>query len=93
MVVDGDVVSELWVAMKTGEIMQVETLQRHQGNGYASALYRAAAAEIQIFHAPESHRTYEGNRFAQSVGGDSLPCLRGCSTPACTGISDFDDEE
>lgn len=80
LTVDGALVSTLWVATETGEIMQVETPTAHQGNGYASALYRQAAAEIAIYHAPESHRTYEGDRFAQSVGGESLPCLHGCCT-------------
>lgn len=89
MVIDGDTVSTLWVAVETGEIMQVETPTEHQGNGYASALYRQAAAEIAIFHAPEAHRTYAGDRFAASVGGDSLPCLHGC----CDRESDFDDGE
>jgi hypothetical protein len=68
--------------------MQVETPREHQGNGYASALYRQAATEIEVFHAPESHRTSEGDRFARSVGGDSLPCLHGC----CTQTPDFDEE-
>lgn len=80
MVVDGETVSELWVATETGEIVQVETPRKHQGSGYASALYRQAATEITIFHAPETHRTPEGDRFARSVGGDSLSCLRGCCT-------------
>lgn len=89
MVVNGETVSELWVAIETGEIMQVETPRQHQGNGYATALYRQAASEIEIFHAPEAHRTYEGDRFARSVGGDSLPCLHGC----CDDTPDFDDDE
>ena len=80
MVIDGETVSELWVDVETGEIMQVETPREHQGNGYASALYHQAATEIAIYHAPEAHRTYEGDRFARSVGGDSLPCLHGCCT-------------
>lgn len=88
MVINGETVSELWVDIETGEIMQVETPTEHQGNGYASALYRQAAAEIAVFHAPESHRTYEGDRFAKSVGGDSLPCQHGC----CTDTPDFDEE-
>lgn len=78
LTIDGEVVSELWVDMTTGEILQVETPRHHQGNGYATALYRQATSEMTIYHAPESHRTYEGNRFALSVGGDSLPCLHGC---------------
>lgn len=89
MVINGETVSELWVDQETGEIMQVETLPEHQGNGYASALYRQACSEIAIYHAPESHRTYEGDRFAKSVGGESLPCLHGC----CSSEPDFDDEE
>lgn len=80
MTVNGEAVSALWVAVDTGEIRQVETPVEHQGNGYASALYRRAAGEMTIYHAPESHRTYEGDRFARSVGGDSLPCLHGCCT-------------
>jgi hypothetical protein len=88
LTVAGEIVSTLWVAIATGEIMQVETLTAHQGRGYASALYRQAATEITIYHAPESHRSYEGSRFAASVGGDSLPCLHGC----CDIIPDFDDE-
>ena len=42
MVIDGETVSQLWVDIATGEIGQVETADEHQGNGYASALYRQA---------------------------------------------------
>ncbi len=89
MVVDGETVSALWVAIETGEIMQVETPRKHQRNGYAGALYRQAATEITIFHAPESHRTPEGDAFARSVGGDALPCTHGC----CDREPDFDNED
>lgn len=88
LTVGGQVVSQLWIDVNTGEIVQVETPGEHQGNGYASALYHAAAAEIPVFHAPEAHRTPEGDRFARSVGGDSLSCLHGC----CDSIPDFDEE-
>ncbi len=87
MVIDSRTVSTLWVDIETGEICQVETDREHQGNGYASALYRQAATEIAIFHAPEAHRTYEGNRFAESVGGETLDCLHGC----CSTTPDFED--
>jgi len=80
MTIDGETVSELWVATDTGEIMQVETPREHQRQGYAAALYRQAATEITIYHAPASHRTPEGDRFARSVGGDALPCRYGCCT-------------
>lgn len=92
MVVDGETVSQLWVATTTGEIMQVETRTGHGRQGYASALYRQAATEIAIFHAPATHRTYEGDRFAQSVDGESLPCLHGCADCQDT-EPDFDDED
>jgi len=81
LIVDGEVVSELWVDIETSEIGQVETVDGHQGNGYASALYRQAATEIAIYHAPEGHRTYEGDRFARSVGG---PTLDRCAIDYCT---------
>jgi hypothetical protein len=87
--VNGETVADLWVDITTGEIMNVETAKNHQGHGHASALYRQAATEIAIFHAPEAHRTYEGNRFAASVGGPALPCLHGCAMCA----ADTDDED
>src|SRR4051812_44762218 len=81
LVVDGETVSELWVDTETGQIGQVETVDGHQGNGYATALYRQAATEIAIYHAPAGHRTYEGDRFAQSVGG---PTIDRCTVGYCT---------
>lgn len=75
---DGETLSELWVSIETGEIMQVETVESHRGEGLARALYEQAAREIEIFHAPVAHRTFEGDCFAQAVGGESLPCTHGC---------------
>lgn len=90
MVIDGEEVSGLWVDMETGEICNVETHPLHQRNGHASELYRAAAAEIAIYHAPPAHRTPEGQAFAESVGGEALTeCLYGC----CNNTPDFDDDE
>lgn len=77
---DGEVVSELWVSVETGEIMQVETVESHRGEGLARALYEQASREVAVFHAPQSHRTFEGDMFAQAVGGESLPCTHGCCT-------------
>lgn len=78
LTVDGVTVSHLWVDIPTGEICQVETGPGHQRQGYASRLYRAAAAQMSVYHAPQAHRTPEGRRFADSVGGPSLPCHHGC---------------
>lgn len=81
LVIDGETVSELWVDIETGEIGQVETADQHQGNGYASALYRQAVSEMAVYHAPEGHRSYEGDRFARSVGG---PTIDRCTVDYCT---------
>lgn len=78
LLIDGDTVSQLFCHLATGEIVQVETPAVHQGLGYASRLYAHAAQQIDIFHAPESHRTHEGQCFAASVGGPALPCTYGC---------------
>lgn len=88
MTIDGETVSELWVNITTGEISQVETLPEHQGNGYASALYRQAATEIAIFHAPIGHRTPEGHAFAEGVGG---PTLDHCTVDYCTACTTEED--
>lgn len=93
MTIDGQVVSRLWVSTETGEIEQVETPREHQGNGYASALYRRAASEIEIFHAPEAHRTPEGQRFAESVGGETIDRCTIDYCTACDQTPDFDDED
>lgn len=85
LTVDGEEASALYVDIETGEIMNVETVAAYRRNGFAAQLYTAAAATHLVLHAPESHRTYEGNAFAHAVGGDSLPCRYGCCD---TGDSD-----
>lgn len=76
--IDGETVAELWVSIEDAEIVQVETLPAHRRNGYAAALYRQAASETTIYHSPQSHRTPEGDAFAQAVGGPALECRYGC---------------
>jgi hypothetical protein len=78
MVIDGETVSELWVEIATGEIAQVETPRQHRRNGYAAALYRQAAKEIAIYHAPASHRSPEGDAFAEAMGGPVAECPAHC---------------
>lgn len=83
-VIDGETVSELWVDIATGEIAQVETPREHRRNGYAAALYRQAATEIAIYHAPASHRSVEGDAFAEAMGGPVAECPADCyCTPTC----------
>lgn len=78
MVVDGVTVSELWLDLDSGEVLQVETVERFQRLGCASELFRVASLARPVFHAPEAHRTFAGDRFARSVGGESLECRHGC---------------
>ncbi len=90
LVIDDQVVSELWVN-QDGEIVQVETLVAHQGRGYATALYRQAAQEMAIYHAPTGHRTPAGDAFAASVGGPVAEIDCDCHGCTYTG-NDFDEE-
>lgn len=71
-------VAELWVDIDSGEILNIWTRPDQRGNGHATTLYRHASRETAIYHAPASHRTPEGDAWARSVGGDSLPCTYGC---------------
>ena len=82
---ESGVAAELYVSMETGEIMNIETRSDRRGEGLARALYEAAGETMPVFHAPESHRTPEGDAFARAVGGESLDCTLGCC--------DTDDEE
>jgi len=86
--INGQRVSELWVAPDTGEILNVWTHEHHRANGYATALYRQAATEIDIYHAPPTHRFDDGDRFAHRVGGPSMPDCTTC----CAHLHDEDEE-
>lgn len=82
----GDNIAELKVETATGEILWIWTHEDHRDNGHATALYRLAATEITIYHAPEGHRTDDGDRFAARVGGPAITC-----TTCCAGLDDTDD--
>lgn len=85
---DGQRIAELWVDMATGEILNVWTHEDHRGQGHATALYQQASSEIDVYHAPESHRTDDGQRFAERVGGPELPPCKGC----CAFLYDTEEE-
>lgn len=85
---DGQRIAELWVEIATGEILNVWVHETRRGEGLATALYHQAASEITIYHAPESHRTYDGNSFAYRVGGPVMPDCTTC----CADLA-HDDEE
>lgn len=70
---DRGVVAELYVSLEHLEIMQIEVRQDRRRQGLARLLYETAYAQMGgIFHAPVAHRTYEGDRFAEAVGGEAI---------------------
>lgn len=87
----GERIAELWVSMETGEIQMVWTHENHRDQGHATALYRQAARETAIYHAPTTHRFDDGARFAERVGGPSMPdCTTCCIDPYFTDDEDGD---
>lgn len=66
----GEVIGELYVDMERHIIMNVEVDADRRGEGIATALYDAAAAELDdLMHAPEEACTPEGLAFSRYVGG------------------------
>lgn len=66
---DGNLVSELYADLTTGQIMQVETVEEHRREGIATALATYATEQgITLYHSPAEHRTSDGNYWASQVG-------------------------
>ncbi|UTX53272.1 hypothetical protein [Leucobacter aridicollis] len=70
--IDGIEVSELVLDVDTRKVINVETLAKYQGEGFARALWDHANTEAEAFHALEHHRTPEGDAFARAVGGETI---------------------
>ncbi|HTW17062.1 MAG TPA: GNAT family N-acetyltransferase [Nocardioides sp.] len=69
-VIDGEQVGELYVAIDTEIIMNIEVDAAHRGEGIARALYEAADAQlVELRHAPAAACTPEGLAFAEAMGG------------------------
>jgi len=69
---DGDIASELYVAMDTLIIANIETAPAYRREGIATALFAAAEARLpQVLHARPEHRTEYGDAWADAVGGDT----------------------
>jgi hypothetical protein len=90
-------IAELCADPDTNEIMWVWVTETHRGEGHATRLYQTATAERDIYHAPASHRTPEGDRFATNVGGPVMPdcttCCEDLNAPTCPGCGDIVDTE
>lgn len=79
-ITDADgVAAELYVSLERHEIMNIEVRKDRRGEGLARALYETAAQQMAIYHAPVAHRTYEGNAFAEAVGGDTITYACDCA--------------
>ena len=69
---NGDIASELYVAMDTLIIANIETAADYRREGIATALFAAAEAQLpQVLHARPEHRTEYGDAWADAVGGDT----------------------
>ncbi|MGQ7788908.1 GNAT family N-acetyltransferase [Nesterenkonia sp. K-15-9-6] len=69
---EGQVIGALYVTTDTQEVAQIEVDADRRREGIATALWEAATAEMDVFHAYEAHRTPEGAAFAQAVGGEEI---------------------
>lgn len=84
------IASALYVSHTRHEIVQVETRDDRRRQGLATALYETACSETDIYHAPEGHRTEQGDAFARRVGGETVPPYP-CDCAACD--VEVDDDE
>lgn len=84
----GQVIGELYVSVERGEIMNIQVDAARRGEGIARRLYEAAAATMTVYHAPEAHRTPEGDAFARAMGGPTAEY--DCDCYGCT--ADEEDE-
>lgn len=82
------VAAELYVSLDRHEIMNVDVRADRRRQGLARALYAAAIAQMPIYHAPQAHRSADGDAFAMAVGGETLSY--DCD---CTGCNPDNDED
>ena len=68
---DGETIGHL-DAHTSGLILNVEVIADRQGEGFARKLYEHADAEHGLLHVPAWGRTWEGEQFADAMGGDTM---------------------
>lgn len=81
--VDGEQVSNLDIDAQTRMVWNVETAAGHERRGYARTLWDAANTEAECFHALEHHRTFEGDAFAEAMGGETIDEAAGYVAECC----------
>ena len=83
------IAAELYVAMDTLTVVNIETREDRRGEGLARALWETATAAMPVIHDLPAHRTPEGDAFAEAVGGESAT---ECHVTYCTCSDDCDDD-
>lgn len=71
LTVDGEQVAFL-DAHTSGLILNVETVAGQERQGFASSLYAQADAELGLLHVPAWGRSFEGEMFAEAMGGATM---------------------
>ena len=69
--IDGQVASFLTITAEHRVVANVETVETHQRQGLARALWQAANAEATVLHQQDHHRTFEGDAYALAMGGET----------------------
>ena len=59
-------------AHASGLILNIEVDPARQGEGFARKLYEHADATHGLLHVPAWGRTWEGEQFAEAMGGDTM---------------------
>ncbi len=77
LTIDGETIAHL-DAHTSGLILSIEVEEDYRGEGHARALYEHANAEHSIQHVPVWGRTFDGDAFAQAVGGDVMDDQQAC---------------
>lgn len=75
LTLDGEQIAHL-DAHTSGLILNIEVDEAHRGEGHARRLYDTA--DITLLHVPAWGRTYEGNIFAEAMGGDTMDDEQAC---------------
>ncbi len=75
LTIDGETIGHL-DAHTSGLILNIEVDDAHRGEGHARHLYENA--DIALHHVPAWGRTYEGNAFAEAMGGEVMDDETAC---------------
>lgn len=91
IVIDGKIASHLDIDATTRKVTNVETFAGFERQGYARALWEAANAEGECFHALAHHRTADGDAFAEAMGGDEIDAADDYIDVCCICTGDMED--